>query len=261
MKIGVCVKITPDTGTRITIANGGQGIDPSGIKWIVSPYDQFAIEEAVQTAESQGGEVTLFSVGPADWHSQLRGSGLAVGAHRAVVVTDPALDDTDNLGVAKTLAAAIAAEGVQLVFCGKQAADDDAGQVPAMIAERLGWAQVTQVTAFGLEGQTLTADRQLGGGVVQTVTGPLPAVISCERGLNTPRYAKLPQIMKAKRKPLETKTLADLGLTPSDVLPAAQTSHYQPPPARTAGRIIEGDTVDAKVAELVRLLREEAKVL
>lgn len=258
MNIGVCVKVVPDTDTRIKIA--GDGIDESGIKWIVSPYDAFAVEEGAKTKEAHGGEVVLFSVGSSDWVSQIRASGLAVGGDRAVLVEDDALANTDSLGTARALAKAIEAEGIQVVFTGKQAIDGDNVQVPAMLAELLGWPHVSFVSEFSLDGETFTATRNVGGGVQEVVTGSLPVVITAERGLNSPRYAKLPAIMKAKRKKIDTKSLADLGLSADDVAPAVALSSYGLPPARPAGRKLEGD-VDSMVNELVSLLRNEAKVL
>ncbi|TVQ86486.1 MAG: electron transfer flavoprotein subunit beta/FixA family protein [Deltaproteobacteria bacterium] len=260
MKIGVCVKVAPDTDTRIKISGDGAGIEESGIKWIVSPYDSFGIEEAVQTQEAQGGEVILFSAGPKDWQTQLRAGGLAVGAERAVIVDDPALAGTDPLGIARVLAAGIASEGCELVFTGKQAIDDDNVQVPAMVAELLGWPHVSFVTDFSTDGSTFTATRNVGGGTQEVVTGSLPVVITAERGLNTPRYAKLPAIMKAKRKKVDVKSLGDLDLSADDITPAVQLTNFSLPPERPAGRKLEGD-VDTMVQELVRLLREEAKVI
>jgi electron transfer flavoprotein beta subunit len=260
VNIGVCIKVVPDTDTRVKIADDGDGINETGIKWIVSPYDAFAVEEGVQTKEKNSGEVVLFSVGPKKWQSNLRSGGLAVGADRAVMVDDPAMAGSDALGIAKALAAAVKGEGTELLFCGKQAMDQDNVQVPAMVAELLGWAHVSFVSDFSVEGTTFTATRNVGGGVQEVVSGELPVVITADRGLNAPRYAKLPAIMKAKRKKIAMMTLADLGLSSDDVAAAAVIASYSLPPARPAGRKIEGDAATA-VKELVRLLREEAKVI
>lgn len=261
MKIGVCAKVTPDTDTRIKISPEATGIVPAGIKWIVSPYDSFAIEAAVQTKESLGGEVVLFSAGVAKTTTTaLRGGGLAVGADSLTLFSEDEVLNTDASGLAKTFAAAIKAAEIELLFCGKQAIDSDNVQVPAMIAEYLGWTQVSMVSEFSVEGTTFTATRNVGGGVQEVVTGSLPAVITADKGLNTPRYAKLPAIMKAKRKKVNKTTIADLGLSADDIAPAAITSAYGMPAARTSGRILEGDVQD-QVKELVRLLREEAKVI
>lgn len=260
MNIGVCVKVVPDTDTRIKIAGGGSGIEQGGIKWIVSPYDAFAVEEGVKTKEAGSGEVVLFSAGPKDWQTQLRAGGLAVGGDRAVIVDDEALNDTDGLGIAKVLAKAVEAEGIEVLFTGKQAIDGDSVQVPAMVAELLGWPHVSFISELTIDGASFTATRNVGGGVQEVVSGSLPAVFTCERGLNSPRYAKLPAIMKAKRKPVAIKTLGDLGLSGDDVAPAVSTTNYALPPGRPAGRKLDGD-VDSMVSQLVDLLRNEAKVL
>ena len=257
MKVGVCVKSTPDTDTRVKIA--GEGIDPAGIKWVISPYDTFALEQGAQTREKFGGECVLFSVGSGDVSKNLR-DGLAIGADRAVLVDDPAMKGADSLGVARALAKAIAAEGMEIVFCGKQAIDDDNVQVPAMIAELLDWPHVSMVTELVIDGDGYTAVRSVGGGAREKVSGKLPVLITAERGLNTPRYAKLPDIMKAKSKKLDVKKIADLGLSADDVAPALAVSGWGLPADRAKGRMIPGDA-QAQVTELVRLLREEAKVI
>ena len=257
MKIGVCIKSTPDTDTRIKIKDNA--VDPTGIKWIISPYDAFALEKAVQLKKKLGGEVVLFTVGDDSVQKNIR-DGLAVGGDRAVHVNDEALANTDSMGIAKALAAAVKEEGIELLFCGKKAVDGDNQQVPAMLAEYLSWLQVTQITEFDAEEGAFTATRAVGGGVEQVVKGALPAVVSAEVGLATPRYAKLPDIMKAKRKKILKKSLADLGLSADDVAAKAVTTSYTLPPARSAGRILSGDRA-AVVKELVNLLHNEAKVI
>lgn len=257
MKAGVCIKSTPDTDTRVKIA--GDGIDPAGIKWIISPYDSFALEAGAQIKEKHGGECVLFSVGTGDTEKNLR-DGLAVGADRAVLIDDAALKGTDSLGIARALAAAIKAEGLDVVFCGKQAIDDDNVQVPAMIAELLDWPHVSMVTEFAIDGANFTAVRNVGGGAKEKVAGALPALITAERGMNTPRYAKLPDIMKAKAKKLDKKNLGALGLSAEQVAPAVKTTAFGLPPERAKGTKIPGDAA-TQVKELVRLLREEAKVI
>ncbi len=260
MKIGICAKVTADTDARLSPSADGSSFEFTG-KTVVGPYDMFAVEEAVLNKEKHGGEIAVFTVGKSDdVLSQLRGSVLALGADKAVVIEDDALGATDSLGVARALAKAIEKEGCNLVFCGKQAIDDDNVQVPAMLAEVLGWAQVSRVVEFSVEGDTFRATRGMDGGVRQVVEGSLPVVITAERGLNTPRYAKLPAIMKAKKKPVETVDLAALGLSAGDVASRVETSQYGAPPERPKGRILEGDT-DTVVAELVKVLREEAKVI
>lgn len=259
MKVGVCIASTPDTDTRIKIAPSGEGIDTAGIKWIISPYDTFALEQGALTKEKLGGETVLFSVGGDDAGKNLR-DGLAVGGDRAVLIDDAALKNTDSLGIAKALAAAIKGEGIEIVFCGKQAIDGDNVQVPAMVAELLDWPHVSMVAEFSIEGTNFTAVRNVGGGARERVTGALPVVITTDRGLNTPRYAKLPDIMKAKTKKLDKKNLGAIGLSADDVAGAASTVGLKLPPERTKGKLITGDAA-TQVKELVRLLREEAKVI
>jgi electron transfer flavoprotein beta subunit len=260
LKVGICAKVTADTDARLKPSADGKAYEVTG-KLVVGPYDMFAVEAAIQTKEKHQAEVVSFTVGGGDEVlAQLRGTVLALGAGKVVLVDDPALKGTDSLGIAKALAAAIKKEGCELVFCGKQAIDDDNVQVPAMVAELLGWAQVSRVIEFGLEGTSFTATRSMDGGVREVVTGSLPVVITAERGLNTPRYAKLPAILAAKSKPVETLKLDALGLSAADVAPKVTVSTYAAPPARTKGRMITGDA-DTMVKELVRLLRDEAKVL
>ncbi|MCB9690944.1 MAG: electron transfer flavoprotein subunit beta/FixA family protein [Alphaproteobacteria bacterium] len=255
MKIGVCAKITPDADARIVVAADGNGIDLNGVKLGISDYDEYAIEEAIKTKEAHGGEVVSFTVGDKSADKQLRSGALALGVDRSVVVEAA---PGDALGCAKLLAAAIAPEGCDVVFTGKSTIDDQSFQVGAMLAELLGWAHVSQVTALSFEGNTFKATRNMDAGVRQVVSGTLPAVITCEDGLNTVRYAKLPDIMKAKKKPLDVKSAGDLGADAGAARIAV--GNMAPPPARPAGTMIGGDAATA-AKELVRVLRDEAKVL
>ncbi|MEN0063102.1 MAG: electron transfer flavoprotein subunit beta/FixA family protein [Myxococcota bacterium] len=260
MKIGICAKVTADTDARLSPSSDGTSFSFTG-KTVVGPYDEFAVEEAVKTKESHGGDLVVLSVGKSDdVLPSLRSGVLARGADKAVVVEDAALESADSLGIARALAKAIEKEELNIVFCGKQSIDDENVQVPGMVADLLGWALVSRVIEFSLEGDSFTATRSMDGGVRQVVKGSLPAVITAERGLNTPRYAKLPAIMKAKKKPVDTVDLAALSLSGDDVAPKLSVGAYGTPPERPKGRILEGDT-DAVVAELVKLLREEAKVI
>lgn len=260
MIIGICAKVTPASDARIKVSEDGSSVDAQGSKAIVSPYDAIATEEAVCTKETHGGEVVSFTVGEASHMTQIRSGCLAVGVDRAVLIEDEALSHTDALGTARALAAAIQKEDVGLLFCGKVAIDDDNVQVPAMVSELLGWPIVSRISEFSLEGNTFTAVRNMDGGVRETVTGSLPAVLTTDRGLNTPRYAKLPDIMKAKRKPITTASLDSLGLSPDHVQPKITILKMSAPPDRGQGKIIEGDA-ETSAKELVRLLREEAKVI
>lgn len=263
MNIAVCAKVAPDTATpKITPSADGSGIDTTGIKFVVSPYDLFAVTEGVVLVEEKKADnVHLFTVGTDADVSPLRGGAIALGCTDLTLISDAALENADGLAVARALAAAIGqAPDIGLVLTGKQAVDYDNVQVPAMLAELLGFPLVSMVCALEIDGTNFTATRSVGGGVEEVVKGTLPAVISCDKGLVQPRYAKLPQIMKAKKVPVHTKSIGDLGLSAADVAPGATYSAYGEPPPRPAGRIIEGDLGPA-LDQLVDLLRNEAKVL
>jgi electron transfer flavoprotein beta subunit len=263
MKIGVCLKQVPATDTRIRVNADATAILTDDVKFEINPYDEYALEEALLIkGAGKATEVITFTIGGADADARIR-DGLARGADRAVRIDDPALAGSDSLGIARALAAALKAEGVGLVLAGRQAVDGDSSAVPAMIAELLGFAQVSWVDKLTIEGNGFTAQRAAGGGVREIVAGPLPAVVSTDKGLNTPRYPNLPGIMKAKTKPIAVKKLADLGVDAASVGAGAALVTFTNmglPPARPAGRILGGDTASA-VSELVRLLRDEAKVL
>lgn len=262
MKIGVLVKQVPDTETKVRVRADGSGIEDGDIKWIVSPYDEFAIEEALKLKESAGGEeVVVFSLGSARTVEAAR-TALAMGADRAVILDDEGYAGSDATGVARALAAAIEKEGIGIVFAGRQAIDVDANQVPQIIAGILEWPHATWINGFEHEGETVKVRRPVGGGKVEVARVHLPAVLTCTKGLNTPRYASLPGIMKAKSKPVTRYSPADLGVdgdVGADAALASYTGYHTPPP-RPEGRILSGELPD-QVRELVRSLREEAKVL
>jgi electron transfer flavoprotein beta subunit len=261
MKIGVLMKRVPDSDSRITVRDPAAGVDLASVtKWVVNPYDEFAAEAAIQLKEQGiGSEVVLFTVGSAAADKQIR-TELARGGDRAVRIDGPSFGEVDALGVARALAAAIQQEGVQLVLCGKQAIDGDSAQVPGMVAELLGWPQVTGINGLVVEGESIKARRPVGGGTVDVVQTRIPAVLSCDKGLNNPRFPKLPAIMKAKKKPLDVRDAKALGLSPEALAPVVNEGNWGNPPARPSGRILQGDTA-AVVAELVQLLRDEAKVI
>lgn len=251
MKVGVCLKQVPATDTRIKIAGPDAGVDTSDVKWELNPYDEFALEAALQLADDKvAEEVVILTVGDSGAEAKIR-EGLARGAKRAVRVELSGA--TDSLAVARALADVVKSEGLDLVLAGKQAIDTDNSQVPAMLAELLGWGQVTDVDKLELSGTEVKAWRAAGGGNRDVVATSLPAVISTDKGLNEPRYASLRGIMKAKRKKIDVVS-ADGGS------PLVSYSAWGEPPARPPGRILDGDT-QSVVKELVTLLREEAKVL
>ena len=262
MNIGVCLKQVPATDTRIKIKDPESGVDTAGVKWEINPYDEFALEEALRLKDAKvAKKVILFTLGGAGAEAKIR-EGLARGADAAIRIDDPGLAGTDSLGVARALAAAIKAEGVELVLAGKQAVDDDRAQVPAMIAELLDWPQVIDIDKLELSGAEVKAWRNAGSGSRDIVATTLPALLTADKGLNEPRYASLRGIMMAKRKKIAVKSLSDLGLSAGDVTAKVTESNWSLPPQREAVHMIDMSNGDGAAArELARLLREEAKVI
>jgi len=259
MKILVAVKQVPDTATQVKISSDPKAIDTAGITWIVSPYDEFALEEALRIKEKRGqGEVVAVSLGPDRAKEALR-SALAMGADRAIHVNDPALGSADTLTTARALAAVVKQESPQLVFCGRQAIDDDAGAVGAQLAEVLGWPCASWIMEETVDGdaKNIRVGRQVEGGL-EIFDLPLPAVLSAQKGMNEPRYPTLKGIMGAKKKEIKDVKAADLGL--SSATPELTITALEALPARPPGRIIPGEVKDA-VKELVRSLREDAKAI
>jgi len=260
MKVVVCVKQVPDTETRVRIAASGNAISEADVQsWIVSPYDEFAIEEALRIKEAKGGEVVVVSVGPERAQAALR-TGLAMGADSAIHVKDAACDATDTLGTARALCAAIRTLGaVDLVLCGQQGVGGDHSQIPGMLAELLDLPQVTVAVKIETGDGQATVEREIEG-ARETWTTPLPALVSAQKGLNQPRYAALKGIMAAKKKPLQVLDAAALGLDAAALAPKLRVSRLELPPPRRPVRMIEGDPA-TQAGELVRVLHEEAKVI
>lgn len=249
MNIAVCIKQTPDTTTRVKIADNGTSIMEEGISWIVNPYDEYAIEEALQLTEKHGGEVTIISLGPAGIEKTIR-EALAMGAHKAIRIHADSIP-ADPAVTAKALAEVLKSGGYDLIFLGRQAVDDDHGQMPSRIAQALNLPGVSMVVKLTIEGNKGTALREIEGGH-ERVTFNLPAVIGANRHLNVPRYRSLKGIMQAKKIPIEVKQLP---LTAEKLL--LEKMEY--PPAKQSGKIFT--TGVEAVPEVVRLLREEAKVI
>ena len=248
MNVIVCIKRVPDTEARIRVAEGG-GIEDSGVKHIVSPYDEFAIEGALRLKEAAGeGTVTLLTFGTDAAQETLR-AGLAMGADAAVLLQgDPAVD---GLATARTLAAELEGADAPLILLGVKAADSDQQQVGPMLATLLGRPCVTAVASFEVVDGKVRCHREIEGGVEVLEVEP-PAVLTVTKGAFEPRYASLKGIMAAKKKPLETKPAASAD-------EALRPAGFSEPPARQGGRIV-GEGPDA-VPELVRLLREEANAI
>ncbi|MCB1163679.1 MAG: electron transfer flavoprotein subunit beta/FixA family protein [Candidatus Krumholzibacteriia bacterium] len=256
MKIAVMVKQVADTAARIELADGGGAVKLDGVQMVLNPYDEFAVEQAIKVKEASGGEVVVFNLGPAGADEAVK-TALAMGCDRAVLCRDDAVGELDAAGVAAALAAMIKKEGgFDLVFCGKQATDGDSHQVGPAVAQLLDLPAVTFVTSFALADGAATVGREAEG-VRETLSVKLPALFTCQKGLNEPRYPSLPGIMQAARKPKETLTLADLGV---DTSRRVQRKGLSLPPPRAAGKILKGEIPD-QVKELVKLLRDEAKAV
>lgn len=248
MKILVPIKRVPDPATTIRVLPDGSGIATDNVKWVINPFDEIAIEEALRIKEKLTGEVVLATVGQSPWQEQLR-TGLAMGADRAILVKhDGALD---SLAIARILAKVISDEKPELVLLGKQAIDDDSNQVGQMLAEMLGWPQATFASKVDIAGTKCTVVREVDGGL-ETIAFDLPAVITTDLRLNEPRYASLPGIMKARKKELKEIPVDSLGI---DLTPKLKIKTLAAPPKRQAGRKV------GSVEELVSVLHSEAKVI
>lgn len=256
----VCIAQVPDTEARIKIAADGRHIDEAGVKFIVSPYDEFALEEAIRLKEKSGGEVTVLAFGPERAAQALR-ECLARGATKAMHVKADNAADADSLGIAKVLAAAIRTQSHDVVFFGKQGVGTDNGLVGPMVAELLGYPQVNVVTHIDFGEGKLTAHREIEA-AEEVIEASLPAVITAQKGLNEPRYASLKGIMAAKKVPVDTKSIADLGLSEGDVFgQRVQIVKLELPPEKTGGRKIDGSDPAAAAREILNYIRGEAKAI
>ena len=249
MKVLVGVKRVVDYNVNIRVLSDNSGVDLNNVKMSVNPFDEIAIEEAVRLKEAgTAEEVIAVSVGKSNCQEQIR-TALALGADRGILVeTD---EDMQPLAIAKVMAALIEKEGPQLVIVGKQAIDNDNSQTGPMLAALAGLSQATFASKIEIADGRAEVTREIDGGL-ETISVSLPAIISTDLRLNEPRYASLPNIMKAKKKPVDIYTPADLGV---DVAPRITTLKVEPPPQRKAGIIVES------AEELVDKLRNEAKVI
>lgn len=262
MDIVVLVKQVPDTESLVQVAPDGVSIKKDEIKWIMNPYDELAVEEALRIREAKGGTVTIVSLGGAKAQETVR-TALAMGADKGVLIQDPAAEGGDALATARVLAAAVRSLPCDLVIAGQRGVDEDNWQVGAAVAEFLGIPHVSLVVKAEVLDGRIRCRRTVDGGTV-VVEAPLPMLFTTQRGLNEPRYASLPGIMKAKKKPLEVKTAADLGIEASRIGAAGRrvtVKALRLPPQRQAVRMITGDGPGAVAAELVRVLHEEARLI
>jgi electron transfer flavoprotein beta subunit len=249
MKVLVAVKRVVDYNVKIRVKADGSGVETANVKFSMNPFDEIAVEEAVRLKEAgKATEVVAISMGPAACQETLR-TALAIGADRAIhVLTDSELQP---LAVAKLLQQIVLRENPQLILLGKQAIDDDCNQTGQMVAALLGWPQGTFASKLSFEGEGILVTREIDGGL-ERLALTLPAVITVDLRMNEPRYASLPNIMKAKKKPLDSIAPSDLGV---DVTPRLVTIKVEEPPKRKSGVKV------ASVAELVAKLKTEAKVI
>lgn len=258
MKIFVCVKQVPDTDTRIKLQSDLSWIDSGGVKWILNPYDLFAVEEAIKLREANpGAQVHVVTVGTKPRASEVLVTALAMGSDEAILVNSTSLLDANQ--TAKALAAAIKAEGgAQLVLAGKSSSDLNQSSIAQMMAHYLGYPHVTVVSKLQYSPESLVVERDIEGGAKEVIQIRLPAVISANKGLNSPRYTSLPGIMKAKKKVIKELELESLGVTAADT--RVKYTNLTLPQEKPAAKLLTGD-VSSQVTQLVQLLRDEAKVL
>mgnify|MGYP005853117323 CR=1 FL=1 len=258
MKIVVCVKYVPDTAIKVKVAPSGKDVDLSDVPFVVNPYDEFAVEEALKIKEKLGGEVVVVGAG-----SEQAGTGLktclAMGADSAVLVRDASLENADSYIIGSVLAAVCRSLNPDLILFGKHAIGVDNGQVPAVVAERLDIPQVSVVTKLEVQDKAFRAWRDIEG-AQEVVEGVLPAVVTAQKGLNVPRIASLKGIMAAKKKPVDIRTLDSLGLPAEDLAPRVAVEQITLPPSRPPGKILKGE-VSEVVPQLIKLLHEEAKLI
>jgi electron transfer flavoprotein beta subunit len=272
VKIAVCMKQTPDTEATIKISGDGKGIDETNIKWIMNPYDEYATEVGLRLKEKFGGETWVVTMGTDRVVESMR-TALAMGIDKGVHLKDAAFAGSDAMGEAKALAAAVKSLSPDIILCGKQAIDWDMAQVPAMMAELLGLPQCSNCCSLQIaaDGKSAVAKRKIEG-AEETYEISLPAVISIDKGssvqgsdpIQEARYASLPGIMKAKKKEIKAFGLAETGLTAGDMGVGGakvKLAGYEPLPERKAGKVFKDQDTAEMVKQVVKLLREEAKVI
>lgn len=248
MNILVCISQVPDTVTKIAVDAAGIAINPAGVKFILNPYDEYAIEEGLRLREANGGTVTTVTVGGETGKEILR-TALAMGSDTAVLVKDEVR--ADSFVVASAIAELAKETSPDVIIFGRQSIDFDSFQIPSLVAEIMEWANISMVSALTISGTSVTAERDVEGGKEQ-VTASLPLVISAQKGLNEPRYPKLPDIMKAKSKPITERAA-------STATPRVETVALVLPESKRLNKIMADSESD--ISELVRLLHEEAKII
>lgn len=258
VKIFVCIKQVPDTEAKIKISADQSGIETTGIKWVMNPYDEIAVEEAVKLRDANpGSQAWVISAGPKARVVESLRTALAMGIDEAIVIN--ADEKLDNFSTARALAEVIRAEGgAKMIFSGKLAIDDNSSSVSQMLAEFLGAPHTTVVSKFSFAGENVSVERDIEGGAKEIVQMMTPAVVAANKGLNMPRYASLPGIMKAKKKVIKELEFSTLNIPATDT--KVRYSAFTTPPEKPAVKMLAGDS-SAQASELVKLLRDEAKAL
>jgi electron transfer flavoprotein beta subunit len=256
MNIFVMIKRTFDTEEKISIKDGK--VSEDGATFVINPYDEYAIEEAIKLREEHGGVVTVVSIGEAETQKELR-TALAMGADQAVLINNEDVEDGDPSKTSTILASFFKNKEVDILLAGNVTVDGGSGQVGPRLAEELGMSAITTITKLTIDGDRAMIERDVEGDI-EIVEAQLPLLVTCQQGLNEPRYPSLPGIMKAKKKPLEELELDDLDLDEDEVAAKIKSVDIFLPPAKAAGKVLQGD-MKQQVSELITLLRTEAKVI
>lgn len=261
MDIVVLLKQVPDTAALIQISEDNISIKTEDVKWVINPYDELAVEEAIRIKEKQGdSKITILTVGAGSAAATVR-TALAMGADEGIHLCDPALENKDPQTIAKVIAAVLKNIKFDLIIAGHRAVDDDSFYVPAAVSEYLGIPLLSTAIRQKISGGKIQCEQTVQGGSI-VVEANLPAIMTTQRGLNDPRYPSLSNIMKAKKKPIVTKTLADLGLPSEQESMKTRIISLAYPPRRNAAKVtIDGGTVEEKAAQLFDLLRNKAGVI
>ncbi|TJY42837.1 electron transfer flavoprotein subunit beta/FixA family protein [Cohnella pontilimi] len=255
MNIYVILKQTFDTEEKIVLKNGE--VSDDGVKFVINPYDEYAVEEAIRQKEQHGGNIVAVSVGPERAAEALR-TALAMGADEAVLISDDRIGH-DEFSVSQVLAAFMSKQSYDLVLGGNFSIDNGSGQVAVRLAQLLGVPHTSSITKLDVNGGQAVVQRDAEGDT-ETLEVSLPALFTAQQGLNDPRYPSLPGIMKAKKKPFQQLGLDEIGVAAADIAPRTRRDSLSLPPERKAGKILKGD-LSSQTAELVNLLRTEAKVI
>ena len=261
MNVVVCLKQVPDTETKIQISQGKDGILEEGVKFVINPYEEYAVEEGIRIKEKFKGEVTILCLGPERVAESIR-TALAVGADKGVHLCDPAFEKLDSFATAKVLSRALKGIPFDIILTGKQGVDCDDSQVFSILAELLGIPQVSVVVGLEIsEDKTKAiAKREIEAGGIEVVESTLPVIIAAQKGLNEPRYASLPGIMKAKKKEIKKLTSSDLGISAEEVKNKVNLTNFHFLPQREAGKVIPGEPLEA-VAQLAKFLHQVEKLI